>query len=100
MIISKHFLIADRKKAEKRISFMRYCLNRSNETLLNGEIDLAEIWIDEYSKCINELKEMMNKKKLHDYEQNKLQALAEDLKERGINVSIVYRYLGGVERDS
>ena len=54
MIISKHFLTTDRKKVEERISFMHYCLNRSNEMLLNGEINLAELWIDEYSKCIKE----------------------------------------------
>lgn len=100
MNFSEQFLKSDIEKAKERLSFSRYCLNSSNQMLFNGDIVAADLWADEYRKVLKELKEMMNKKKLHDYEQNKLQALAEDLKERGINVSIVYRYLGGVERDS
>lgn len=93
MNLSKHFLKKDVEKAEERIHFMKYCLKRAYEMLIQEEIDLSELWVDEYKKCVNDVKEMIHRKKFYDYEQNKLKNLMEDLKKRGVSAEIVIRNL-------
>lgn len=90
--INQLFLKEDIKHAEKRIDFMRYCLIRAIEVLRKNEFDLADIWVNEFTKCTREIEVMMKKKE----ERNKIQDLVNQLIKRGVNAEVVRKIEGEI----